>query len=566
MEKAAAFGHNDVAFIAWSYEAPIPDCLGFAVYRREKKGKPEPLPAWVGFEGETNPDWKASTTEVWPVQKFSWRDLTARRGATYTYEIVPMVGTPGKLKPDTKKRLVTEPVHLTPVRSRHIRAYFNRGILSTQSLAHDLPKAKDGTPSYQSLLDHITRPGDRLRNRLAGQIIEGVTFLLQRAKRSGGHCYCALYELNDPELVPLLDDPHVSLVLSTAGTNDSTNADARRKLHGQIDITDRLLGRGHIGHNKFIVYVDGGGSPRSVLTGSTNWTYTGLCGQSNNALVIDDPKLAQAYLDYWHRIKDECPPAVARAEQGAGYRKANATSGALAADGATGHAWFSPNTSRQKKPKAPPPPPRPIDLEEVFALLEGAKHGILFLLFQPGSPSVLDPILERQAKAKPKLFIRGAATDQEAIEDYTVTLYHRTGAKPENVAAASALDDQFAFWQRELLKSSPGAHAIIHDKILVVDPFTPDCAVVTGSHNLGYQASYANDDNLAIVKGHQKLAEAYAVHVMDVYDHYRWRWRRETQGDDAYQGLKRQATWQNFYFTSAAARAEVAFWLQPGVS
>lgn len=66
--------------------------------------------------------------------------------------------------------------------------------------------------------------------------------------------------------------------------------------------------------------------------------------------------------------------------------------------------------------------------------------------------------------------------------------------------------------------------AIIHDKILVIDPMDPKkCVVAFGSHNLGYKASYSNDENLMIVEGHAALAQAYAVHVLDVYDHYRFR-------------------------------------------
>ena len=127
------------------------------------------------------------------------------------------------------------------------------------------------------------------------------------------------------------------------------------------------------------------------------------------------------------------------------------------------------------------------------------------------------------------------------------------------VAAAAAVGDQFSFWQHELLKSSPDAHAIIHDKIVVIDPFSPDCVVITGSHNLGYRASYNNDENLLIVKGHRKLAEAYAVHVMDVYDHYRWRWLLQEHGDKAFTGLKPTPSWQDRYF--GRLQGEVAFWI-----
>jgi hypothetical protein len=33
-------------------------------------------------------------------------------------------------------------------------------------------------------------------------------------------------------------------------------------------------------------------------------------------------------------------------------------------------------------------------------------------------------------------------------------------------------------------------HAVIHDKIVMIDPFSDNCVVVTGSHNAGYEASY----------------------------------------------------------------------------
>jgi phosphatidylserine/phosphatidylglycerophosphate/cardiolipin synthase-like enzyme len=199
-------------------------------------------------------------------------------------------------------------------------------------------------------------------------------------------------------------------------------------------------------------------------------------------------------------------------------------------------------------------------MAEVFDLIDGAKQGILFLLFQPGSPSVLDAILEAQQR-NPGLFVRGAATDPLAIGDYETHLHQRAGDPVAKVAAASSVNDQFAYWQKELLKSSTEAHAIIHDKIVVIDPLSPDdCVVITGSHNLGYRASYNNDENLLIIKRHTSLAEAYAVHVMDVYDHYRWRWLLQKYGNKAFKGLKRRPEqWQDKYFTRL--QQEVAFWL-----
>src|SRR5262249_36022726 len=68
-----------------------------------------------------------------------------------------------------------------------------------------------------------------------------------------------------------------------------------------------------------------------------------------------------------------------------------------------------------------------------------------------------------------------------------------------------------------------GLIAIVHSKVIVVDPFSDDCAVITGSHNFSVSASEKNDENLVIVSGNKKLAQAYALHINGVYDHYSWR-------------------------------------------
>jgi phosphatidylserine/phosphatidylglycerophosphate/cardiolipin synthase-like enzyme len=105
---------------------------------------------------------------------------------------------------------------------------------------------------------------------------------------------------------------------------------------------------------------------------------------------------------------------------------------------------------------------------------------------------------------------------------------------------------------------------VIHDKILVVDPFTDNCVVVTGSHNLGYTASYNNDENMAIIRGHRALAEAYAAHVLDVYDHYAWRfWLEQKNNDAAWTFLTPSDAWQDSYFDASnqVKSAELNFWL-----
>lgn len=142
---------------------------------------------------------------------------------------------------------------------------------------------------------------------------------------------------------------------------------------------------------------------------------------------------------------------------------------------------------------------------------------------------------------------------------------------------AAAIRVQFGNFRPELLSAG---HAIIHDKIIVIDPCDADnCAVITGSHNLGYKASYCNDDNLVIVRGNQALAIAYAVHVLDLYDHYVFRARIEqnlrdklaggtiqsladsqTSGDPS--GLpKLDSSWQDAHFAPDRPRSALDYFL-----
>jgi hypothetical protein len=80
------------------------------------------------------------------------------------------------------------------------------------------------------------------------------------------------------------------------------------------------------------------------------------------------------------------------------FRAENAMGRELEIDGASVHLRLSPNTQRMTKPAKDAE--RPADLAEVFDLIARARQGILFLLFQPGTPSVLDAILDAESPTR----------------------------------------------------------------------------------------------------------------------------------------------------------------------
>jgi phosphatidylserine/phosphatidylglycerophosphate/cardiolipin synthase-like enzyme len=205
-------------------------------------------------------------------------------------------------------------------------------------------------------------------------------------------------------------------------------------------------------------------------------------------------------------------------------------------------AWFSPNTTAVKKGKDVPP-----DLEVLFDLMSKAKQAIFFLAFLPsraGADSIISVAIDAGASNK-KLMVAGAISDVTAMPGYVAPDKKSgdPGVQPytfdqdgTHIVRAAALQDPIGDFEKELLKVG---NAVVHDKIVVIDPLAPDCVVATGSHNLGFKASYENDENLLILQGNQLLAQAYAVHMLDVYDHYRfraWQAKDQAEGKPFFQG------------------------------
>jgi phosphatidylserine/phosphatidylglycerophosphate/cardiolipin synthase-like enzyme len=584
ISAAHAYVNNEVALIAWALDGMIDGCLGFDIMRVRLDGlePPKGLPAWVPFPGQENPDWKPQDTGVWPIQKLYWRDLTLRQhrsdlgrrdiGFSVKYSIRPvgdlktgMEAVPvrqakayagdarplGYLGPAVE----TNEIHIE-LTFDGIRATFTNGILAAQWLKHAI-ESSGKTFNKTTVTAEIKNQKSDIRAYLTGDVLETVSVFLTDPSYKDGDVRLALYELEDEQLVDLLisNKNRIEVILSNSSKGasgwDVTDHAARTKLHrAGVKIHDRMFNNNHIGHNKFAVWRKGG-KPAATMAGSTNWTSTGLCAQSNNAFVVTDEKIASAYDAYWERLLQDKFPAPASPQhagtaaqrQGPTIRNANKTPAkAKLAGGPQAQVWFSPNTTETRKGATAPP-----DLAFLFDLMAKAKEAIFFLAFLPsrdGVDSVISAAIDAQKK-KPNLLVAGAVSDPSAMPGF------KAGNKGEGIASvepftydhgglhivrAAHIEDMVGAFEKELAGLG---HAIVHDKIVVVDPLSDNCIVAAGSHNLGFKASYENDENLMIVTGGKALAQAYAVHVLDVYDHYRFRaWQAEAaaHGKPTFQG------------------------------
>jgi phosphatidylserine/phosphatidylglycerophosphate/cardiolipin synthase-like enzyme len=187
----------------------------------------------------------------------------------------------------------------------HISAFFNKGVIAAQWVEravreeHRPHQADKPESEAQMLRELIAVVGGRLRDALGGLLKRQILSLLDSGQ---GSMYAALYALSDPELVTALKKlgQRANLVLANgavAPDDPDENAEVREdlKAHSAVHVFDRMVSSGHFAHNKFVVFCDSAGDPQTVLTGSTNWTKSGLCTQANNALVISDAGIAARF-------------------------------------------------------------------------------------------------------------------------------------------------------------------------------------------------------------------------------------------------------------------------------
>jgi phosphatidylserine/phosphatidylglycerophosphate/cardiolipin synthase-like enzyme len=193
----------------------------------------------------------------------------------------------------------------------------------------------------------------------------------------------------------------------------------------------------------------------------------------------------------------------------------------------------------------------PFDLEQAGQLIADAQDGILFLMFNPGPQgTLLNDIIALASPASatfnPDLYIQGVVNQNPGTAKHPVVLFNRTDRieSNEDVVLPAAIPGPLKFWKKEL-RNLPGTHAMVHSKVVVIDPYGAKPVVMTGSHNMGPKASGVNDENLLLIQGDSDLASQYAGKIMEIYSQYRWRESVHIHsGRPKWEGLADNDEWQ----------------------
>lgn len=537
--------NEDDALLFWSIPEAITGCRGFAIERKKTPPGGALVQGFlvnrIGFdtEGEAPVDEHGAAltkpSTEWPFQTFSWTDHDANSGDTVQYRVVPVIRN-GSGTLETMNGAASEwspPARLGNDPNATFRPFFNRGFVISQFMARYL---KENHLTLAAFKDQIGQPGGEehehnIRAFLSGDLRLAMLEQLKEALDNSGEIFAALYELDDDELINALCalKGRAHVVLSNGSitkASGETSAEARTRDQNErargllrdadvdVDADNRFISPGALGHNKFLVRTDSDQQPLVAWTGSTNWTKTGLCTQVNNGLLIANKDIAAVYLKQWHRLRD------AKSAFPASLVTANGTPTGFDPDPA-GNPRASVRFTRTKDGG---------DLKALEDAVDAATDGVLFLMFQPGAKGALGDVLTRVADQN--LYLRGvvstlppAKDTEDAVE---ITLIDGSVQKTTQyrIVQPVGVTTPMAFFAAEVTRSqflSQVGFAIIHSKVLVIDPFTDHPVVITGSHNFSSTASDANDENYIIIRGDRALAEAYAVNVFGAYTHYRWR-------------------------------------------
>ena len=514
-----AYANADDVLIAWEPDPWPAEWVGFQLERRDNTTQQvtplvNRIPPQPG-QGPVQPTGIPSAQS--PIRRCIWTDHSVVGTDNVSYRVTAMKNAAsGTFAADpTSASAWTDTLVASGDAGGGLSAFFNRGTLMSQIVSRFV----QGDTSEQSLrafLKNLETPGFQARLYLSGEALHGILQFLREADRRGSSIRAAIYEMNDQELIdalkPFGSRGHV--LIGNGGATRPTVAPALTA--AKLDVHHRDLS--HAGrsspsvHNKFVVECDAAGKTASrVLTGSTNWTTTGLCTQLNNVLIIENATIAKRYLDQWGKLVaagNDMPPAL-KTSNSTPTTDSNITVYFAATNG---EAEFKP----------------------VLDLIKNAKDGALFLMFMPGQSPLLDALLGRAQDND--IYVRGvvssvtpskngdiASVGGEVVKSGAPTQsFHDDVQLPHGVSATnepSWADVEFSVSQIR----NAGMIAIVHSKTIVIDPFSDNCTVITGSHNFSVAASEKNDENLVIVRGNKQLAQAYALHINGVYDHYSWR-------------------------------------------
>jgi len=473
----------------------------------------------------------AYSTANAPIHKFRWVHVPGldHQGLNppfgdYLYTVTPRYFDANQhMLPLDPAKSVSVTVPLKPFQKGGVKLGFTRGFVQSQAFVrhfgpHLPTRPNNGPINYNT-------------GQVAGTNLQGQTYTFAEQYRwlgftardrvfelleavdstAGASVDIFAYDLNEPDIVTMLlklgGAGKARIILDSADLHhdpsDPTPEDQFAEMFvAQAGGTSLLRGRfGRYAHDKVFVVYQGGVAQR-VLTGSTNFSVTGLYVNSNRVIVFDDPDVAKLYGDMFQEAwTDRVSKALFAQSAFADQAFPFPAGASLPAFDVT----FSPH----------PKPFATTRLQEIVdrCQQEAANKGNVFFALMELSSNAPNPVYSALSAlhADPNLFSYGISDNPDGISFYPVG--NTTGVLVTGKPSNTNLPPPF-----NQVPGVGGGHQI-HHKFVVCGFGGADPLVYCGSSNLALAGEQVNGDNLLCIRD-SDIVTAFMIEALLLIDHF----------------------------------------------
>lgn len=320
------------------------------------------------------------------------------------------------------------------------------------------------------------------------------------------------YDLNEPDMMRMLLDlaqgGRVRIILDGASLHhdkkspkpeDEFQAEFDQAKKGNADLIRGKFGR--YSHDKVLIVSNQHGAQK-VLTGSTNFSVTGLYVNSNHVILFDDAGIARLYSSVFNQAWDNGASASA-------FRK----------DALSQKVWGFPAGVFPQTEVAF----SPHDEARATGLLDGiaariqnegatASGNVFFAVMQVdnGTSPVWDAL--NKLHAQEKVYSYGISDSTNGISLYAPGT--RRGVLVTGRPTNTVLPPPFS-----QVRQIGGVGHQVHHKFVVCGFNTPDPVVYCGSSNLAIGGENLNGDNLLAIHD-ADVATAFVIEAVALVDHF----------------------------------------------
>jgi hypothetical protein len=496
----------------WRTGQPPPDFVGFSIESKPPNGSTFfPLNNRLGFPTPAaNAVGNPRSSLFAPIQKFRWVHFPfdPEQPGEYRYRVRPafMSATRNITWGDAQE------VGLELRRETYpgmLNIAYSRGFVSSQAFVDKYesagpistlipPNADSGltfVPTHPKTAEALAWMGFEARSAVLEVLDQAV------ADPTADVCVVA-YDLSEPDIVHRLEQlgSRLRIVIDDsdhhgkAGSGEAQSAARLVASAGAANVKRHHMS--NLQHNKTIVVE--GDNLRTVVCGSTNFTWRGLFVQANNALILQGETAArvfrEAFNEYWSH------------NSVTGFGTTDSTRWRdLGLGNLDARVSFSPHAASNARLSSV--------ADDISQATSSVFYSLAFLYKTTGPVRVA----VESVTAKPNVFVYGMADRQIGGINLQLPNGNIAPVRPE--ALTANVPEPFKSEPTGLV-GSVGTR--MHHKFVVLDFNLATARVYTGSYNFSGPADRENGENLIRIRD-RRVAVSYTIEAIRLFDHYHFR-------------------------------------------